>query len=210
MTVYAHDSTFFTRRGAVVVAILALHVLIIWALISGLAHRLVEAVAPPIQTEIVQEEQKKFEPPPPPPPTFEKPPVEVPPPDVTIDMPVEVANTTAISNVTTKHVEAAAAPKASVRTAMKIDAKHFPNSEDFYPSASKRLNEEGAPTVHICLGPDGKLSTTPTIAQSSCSARLDQGAIDLAKVGARYISPATEDGKPVAGCIDFRVKFQLH
>jgi hypothetical protein len=48
-----------------------------------------------------------------------------------------------------------------------------------------------------------------TIAQSSGSTRLDEGALNLVKAGARYISPAMEDGKPVDGCIDFRVKFQM-
>jgi len=210
MVALEHDSQFMTRRGAVLVAIIALHVFIFWALATGLARKAIEVLAPPIQTDIVQEEQKKFEPPPPPPPTFEKPPVEVPPPDVTIDLPVETTASTAITNVTTKHVEAAApAPKATAKTPPKIDTKHFPNSEEYYPQASKRLGEEGAPTVHICVGADGKLSSPPSIAQTSGSARLDAGALELAKAGARYISPGTEDGKPVASCLDFRVKFTL-
>ena len=189
------------------VAIIALHLFIFWALATGLAQRAIELVAPPIQTDIVQEEVKKNEPPPPPPPEFQRPPVEVPPPDVVVDLPVETAQTTAI-NVTTKHVEAAP-PKAVNRTAPKIDAKHFPNSEDYYPAASKRLGEEGTATVHICIDPGGKPSGPPTIAQTSGKERLDTGALELAKAGARYISPATEDGKPVAGCLDFRVKFQM-
>ena len=204
-----HDSTFFTRRSLVLFAIIGLHVFIFWALATGLARKAIEVLAPPIQTDIVQEEIKKNEPPPPPPPEFQKPPVEVPPPDVTIDMPVETQQTTAISNVTTKHVEAAPAPKAVNKVPPKIDTKHFPNSEDFYPAASKRMGEEGAPTVKVCMGADGKLSGPPTIAQSSGSARLDAGAIDLAKAGARYISPGTEDGKPVASCLEFRVRFQM-
>jgi protein TonB len=209
-TALEHDSTFLTRRSLVFLIIVALHVFIFWALATGLARKAIEVLAPPIQTDIVQEEVKKTEPPPPPPPEFQKPPVEVPPPDVTIDMPVETQQTTAISNVTTKHVEAAPpAPKAVNRTAPKIDTVHFPHSEDFYPAASKRLGEEGSPVVKVCMGADGKPSGPPTIAQSSGSARLDGGAIDLAKAGARYISPGTEDGKPVASCLEFRVKFQM-
>jgi protein TonB len=204
-----HDSTFFTRRTLVLFAIIGLHVFIFWALATGLARKAIEVLAPPIQTDIVQEEMKKSEPPPPPPPEFQKPPVEVPPPDVTIDMPVEQTQTTAISNVTTRHVEAAPpAPKPSNRVPAKI-GKGFPNSEDYYPSASKRLGEEGAPTVHVCFGPDGKPSGPPTIAQSSGKERLDGGAIELAKAGMRYIIPPQEDGKPAAGCLDFRIKFQM-
>src|SRR5271169_1880939 len=119
MIALEHDSTFMTRRGAVLVAIIALHLFIFWALATGLAQRAIEVIAPPIQTDIVQEEVKKNEPPPPPPPEFQKPPVEVPPPDVVVDLPVETTQTTAISNVTTKHVEAAP-PKAVNRTPLKI------------------------------------------------------------------------------------------
>ena len=86
-------------------------------------------------------------------------------------------------------------------------AKNFPNSEDFYPAASKRLNEEGAPTVHVCVGASGKLSGAPTIAQSSGSPRLDEGALNLAKAG-RYVA-GSEDGKPIDDCIDFRIRFQM-
>jgi protein TonB len=201
------DSGFFTRRGMVLVAIILLHLFIFWALATGLAKRAVEMIAPPIQTVIETETHKEAPPPPPPPPTFERPPVEIPPTDTIVEMPVAQV-TTAISNTTTQHV--APAPKApSAKTPPKIDVKHFPNSEDYYPPASKRLGEEGSPTVHVCIGASGKLSEPPTIAQSSGSTRLDEGALNLVKAGARYISPAMEDGKPVDGCIDFRVKFQM-
>src|SRR5262249_39492676 len=80
---------FFTRRTAVLFAIIALHVFIAWALATGLAKRAIELVAPPLQTEVVEEVQKKDEPPPPPPPQMERPPVEIPPPDVAIEVPQE-------------------------------------------------------------------------------------------------------------------------
>jgi len=206
MTAYAHDTNFFTRRTMVLFAIIALHVFILWALATGLARKAIEVLAPPIQTEIVQEETKKAEPPPPPPPELVKPPVEVPPPDVTIDLPVETT-TTAISNVTTKHTEAPPPPKPAGAKVPARTGKNFPNSEDFYPPASKRMNEEGSATVHVCVGPNSKLTEPPTIAQSSGSARLDDGALNLAKAG-RYQN-GTEDGKPITDCFNFRVKFQM-
>jgi len=201
------DSGFFTRRGMVLVAIILLHLFIFWALATGLAKRAVEMIAPPIQTVIETETHKEAPPPPPPPPTFERPPVEIPPTDTIVEMPV-AQTTTAISNITTQHV-APPAPKApGVKTNPKI-GKGFPNSEDFYPAASKRLGEEGAPTVKVCIGAGGKLTEPPTIAQSSGSARLDEGALNLVKAGARYITPGTEDGKPIDSCFEFRIKFQM-
>ncbi len=109
------DSQFFTRRGVVVGAILLLHLLILWALVTGLASRAIEALAPPVQAVFEPEDVKNTPPPPPPPPTFERPPVEIPPTDTIVEVPQAVA-TTAITNVTTKPVAAAAAPHAVVRT----------------------------------------------------------------------------------------------
>ena len=67
MAAYVQDTNFFTRRTIVLFAIIGLHVFIAWALATGLARRAIELVAPPIQTEVVEEVQKKDEPPPPPP-----------------------------------------------------------------------------------------------------------------------------------------------
>lgn len=79
-----------TRRGAGLAAVLGLHVLIAYALASGLAREAVEVIKKPIQMSIVPEAPP---PPPPPPPKIEKiqpapkvltpPPAYVPPPDVT-------------------------------------------------------------------------------------------------------------------------------
>src|SRR5690349_8500047 len=121
MTAYVHDSTFFTRRTMVLFAIGGLHVFIFWALATGLA--------PPIQTEIVQEEVKQNQPPPPPPPQFEKPPVEVPPPDVTIDMPVEAPATNAITAVVQKSNQPAPPPRPSGPSSPPRAGKGFPNSD---------------------------------------------------------------------------------
>jgi len=205
MAALVHDTNFMTRRGAVLVAILLLHLVLVWALATGLARRAIEVLAPPIQTTIVEETKKEEAPPPPPPPQFERPPVELPPPDVTINVPVET-ETTAIRVVNTPVVKA---PPVAARPGTNVGfSKNFPNSDEFYPDASRRLEEQGTVTVHVCVGPDGKVSEEPTIAKG-VNARLDGGAIKLARAGSGRYIPATEDGKPIAKCINFNVKFQL-
>jgi protein TonB len=206
MAALVHDSQFMTRRGAVLVTIIALHVFLLYALATGLARRAIEVLAPPIQTTIVEETKKEEAPPPPPPPQFERPPVELPPPDVTINMPVE-ESTTAIRVVNTPVVKAAPVAVARPGTSVMF-GKGFPNSDDFYPDASRRLEEQGTVTVHVCVGPDGKLTEEPTVAKGT-SARLDAGAIRLAKAGSGKYIAATEEGKPISKCINFNVKFQL-
>src|SRR6185503_2837138 len=202
-----HDEKFATRRATVFAIILGLHVLVLWVVASGLARRIVETVAPPIQTDIIEEVQERDTPPPPPPPEFERPPVEVPPPDVAIDIPVETQST-AITDVTDRPVPMAPPPPPAPKNVKKASlGKNFPNSEDYYPAAAKRLGEEGSPTVKVCIGPNGKLTEEPTIAASSGNARLDEGAIKLAKAG-RYVAGSV-DGVPSTDCLSFRVKFEL-
>jgi protein TonB len=208
MAAYAHDSNFFSRRAIVLVAIVVLHVFLAWAFATGLARKAIEMVAPPIQTDIIEEVKERDTPPPPPPPEFERPPVEVPPPEVSIDIPVDTQTSTAITDVTDRPVPMAPPPPPAPKAVKKPGlGKNFPASEDYYPAASKRLGEEGSPTVKVCVGPNGKLTEEPSIAGSSGSARLDEGAVKLAKAG-RY-TPGTVDGQPTTDCFSFRVKFEL-
>jgi|SRR5450631_163434 protein TonB len=207
MPAYAQDATFLSRRAIVLVVIIVLHVLLAYGLATGLARKAIELIAPPIQSDIIEEVQQHDLPPPPPPPEFERPPVEVPPPDINIDVPVEVAQSTAITDVTDKHLPPAPPPPHASSKTNPTTGKNFPNSADYYPAASMRLGEEGSAIVHACVAPTSKLSEDPTIAKTSGSARLDEGAIKLAKAG-RYVA-GTEDGKPVTGCFNMSIKFQL-
>src|SRR5690242_2987652 len=196
MAALVHDSQFMTRRGAVLVAIVALHAFIAWALATGLARRAIEVLAPPIQTTIVEEVKKEEAPPPPPPPQFERPPVELPPPDVTINVPVET-ETTAIRVTNTPVVKAPPVAVAVRRTGAAVTGKNFPRSEDFYPEASRRLEESGSVVMHSCVDGTGKLTEEPTVSKGSGKPRLDEGAMRLAKAASGKYTPATEDGKGV-------------
>ena len=212
MAAYVQDSNFFTRRTIVLFVIIGLHVFIAWALATGLARRAIELVAPPLQTDVVEEVQKKDEPPPPPPPQMERPPVEIPPPDVAIEVPVDT-QTTAIQDTTNQHVVAPPPPPpAPVATKVVVGpkpGKGFPTAEEFYPPASKRLGEEGSANVHVCVGPNGKITEDPTLAQTSGSSRLDDGALKLAKSASGHYQPGTEDGQPTTACMVFKIKFEL-
>ncbi len=211
MAAYVHDSQFFTRRTIVLFAIIGLHIFIAWALASGLARRAIELVAPPIQTAVIDEVKQQDTPPPPPPPQMERPPVEVPPPDVNIEVPVE-PQSTAIRDVTNEPVNRPPPPPAPTHTPVRTPGgpgKNFPSTDDYYPSASARLGESGTATVHVCTDTKGKLTEEPTISETSGTPRLDDGALKLAKAASGRYKPATEDGNPINACFSFRIKFQL-
>jgi periplasmic protein TonB len=209
MAAYVHDTEFLTRRTAVLAAIIALHVFILWALATGLARKAIEVLAPPIQTDIVQEEKNKAEPPPPPPPEMRKEVVEVPPPDINIAMPEVGPSTTAITARVEQPKTAPVARAAVAATAIGL-GKGFPNVDDYYPDSSRRLGEEGLTIVDICVGPDGKLTEAPKVGKSSGHDRLDQAAIKVAQVGSGRFKPATEEGKPITKCTQLPIRFKLH
>ncbi|HTX25266.1 MAG TPA: energy transducer TonB [Steroidobacteraceae bacterium] len=208
MASYTHDSQFVPRRVVTFVIAAGVQIALFVIFETGLASRVMNIVAPPIQTDIVQEVQKRDQPPPPPPPKMERPPVEVPPPDVTINLPAET-NTSAITVVKTPkpRVYAPAPVHHAVRIGARLDAQHSPSTDDYYPPTSRRLEETGTTLVGVCSSPEGRVAGTPKVERSSGSARLDEAAVRWAS-HARFF-PATDDGKPVAGCTQFKVTFKL-
>ena len=206
MAAYAQDSNFLTRRGVVAAAIIALHILAAWGFATGLATRAIQALAPPIEADIVEEVKKEDEPPPPPPPEMERPPVEVPPPEVSIDLPMETTST-AIQDVTDKPPPPAPPPPVRVAgTPAKMTRPA--NPDDYYPPGSIRREEQGSPVVQACVGPKGQLLREPVVTDTSGFPDLDMAAIKVAKA-TRY-APGTDAGSALPeSCIKFKVKFVL-
>lgn len=210
MGVYVHESNWASKRGLVFIGVIGIHAVLIWGLASGFAMKIVESVAPPIVTDLIEEKTEEEAPPPPPPPKMELPPVEVPPPVVDISIPVE-SNTTALTNVTDKPAPPAPPPVVVAAPVARVAPKLNPRSQqpatdEYYPPTSKRLGEQGNVVVKACIGENGRLADV-TVEQSSDVARLDEAALKYARA-LRYVA-GTENGKPVAACFPFRVRFQL-
>jgi serine/threonine-protein kinase len=87
--------------------------------------------------------------------------------------------------------------------------KGFPSAGDYYPDYSRRFGEKGVATVQVCVDVAGRLSSPPTLAESSGSARLDKSALKLARAGTGHYQPTTEDGRPVSSCYPVRIRFAL-
>src|SRR2546430_3302835 len=84
---YAHPKT-SSRPVIALVAVGIFHVVLIYALIHGLARKIVEVVRAPLETKIIEEIKRpppEQQPPPPPPPKLATPPPPfIPPPEVQI------------------------------------------------------------------------------------------------------------------------------
>ncbi len=87
--------------------------------------------------------------------------------------------------------------------------KGFPATMDFYPASSLRLGETGLTAVRVCVDDHGRLTAAPKTAVSSGSARLDEGALALARAGSGHYRSTTENGRPVSGCFQIGVRFAL-
>ncbi|MDH4051952.1 MAG: energy transducer TonB, partial [Rubrivivax sp.] len=88
---YAEQQRNPGRHAVGIGIVIAMHLLIAWALVSGLARRVVDVIKAPIETKIIEEVQPPPPPPPenlPPPPKFAPPPPSfMPPPEVVVNNP---------------------------------------------------------------------------------------------------------------------------
>ena len=92
-----------SRRLTGLVAVVAFHVVLVYALVHGLARKIVEVVRAPLETKIIEEIKPPppDKPPPPPPPKLAiPPPPYIPPPEVQVQVPTVSAPTiTAVTTV---------------------------------------------------------------------------------------------------------------
>lgn len=208
--------------------VLLLHVVLIYALINGMAQEFVKKIAnDPLEVNIIAE--VKLPPPPPPPPPKEEPvkPKQVAPPPAYVP-PVEVqvqANTSqnTISAVTSNEppksepvaepvvkVESEPAPeppppppkpKARTKASTKPGCTKPP-----YPAESQELEEEGTVTLGITTDVDGKVVEIKII-QSSGFSRLDDAAKQA--FGRCEFNPGTVDGVPEKTTATVQYEFRI-
>lgn len=208
--------------------VLGLHLLLGWALVTGLAQRMVEVIKAPIETKIIEEAKPPPPPPPenlPPPPKFAPPPPSfVPPPEVNVNPPPmaapSITTTTVAPPPTAVHVApapsptAAPAPPAAPRMAAKPTIANAnacaPKGED-YPAAALRAEATGSTKVRFTVGPDGKLASVDILKSSGPTREhkmLDR--IAVSKLGECSFKPGTDEhGKPVGGSFDVEYVWKL-
>ena len=172
--------------------VVALHVVLGWALVTGLAQRMIEVIKAPIETKIIEETKPPPPPPPenlPPPPKFAPPPPSfVPPPEVNVNPPPTPAPT-----ITTTQV---VPPPAPVRTEPRIDFANVCERPE-YNAAARRAEAQGATTIVYTMDTTGQIAEA-TVEKSSGPTRehkmLDRLALEA--VRACKGTPGTLDGKP--------------
>ena len=176
--------------------VVVLHGLLFWAINSGLARKFVKVIKGPVEAVLLEETKPDIPPPPPPPPPKNlppPPPAYVPPVEVAVAAPTPVNAIAAVSNTPQPVAPPSPMPVSSgpVVTAAVISASSCEKPE--YPSASKRLEEEGTVTLKFLVGADGKVIES-AVEKSSGFRRLDEAA--RAGLSKCQFKPGTVDGKP--------------
>jgi protein TonB len=178
--------------------VVAFHVGLAYALMTGLAGKAMEVIKQPLQAVLV----KEYIPPPPPPPpkkvdlppppkTAPPPPAFVPPVEVPVARPAPSTNVIAAVSNTPAPPAPPPAPAQPVRVPAVVEASacEKPN----YPASSLRNQEEGIVMLSFLIGVDGKV-VDAKVEKSSGYRELDKAArlaLSLCK-----FKPGTVDGKP--------------
>lgn len=203
---------YFSRRSITLFLIIALHIGIVWAFATGLGHG---ALAKVVDHFIVVPVDGTTRPKDPPPlPTrahsFRPPRIEL------VDRVIQIDDTVGAGGALTVTSGAKEDPMGDaallpppVKRVGGGPGRGFPNTDDYYPADAIRKGQEGAAIIQTCVDERGKLVANPTVVQSSGTPSLDEGALKLAKAGSGHYRPATEDGRPVSSCFDFRITFRV-
>ncbi len=194
------------RRFVSIGLVALFHLVVIYALASGLASQMIDKLPDDIKADIIKDkppDQPKA-PPPPPPDMVKPPPPFIPPPDIVVANEAPVTNTITVTN-TPPPVQAP--PKPQVSSPASIGAPHVCPQAKWYPPLAVRLSHQGTTTLAFTVETDGSISNV-TVANSSGFSELDDAAVRCASASWHY-KPAIQDGQPVAVPWKTNVKWNL-
>ncbi len=206
--------------------VLALHLVLGWAVVSGMAQRVVDVIKAPIETKIIEETKPPPPPPPidlPPPPKFAPPPPSfVPPPEIQVNPPPTPAPTITTTQVAPPPAPvfiqppappAPPAPPPPRRAALPAIANVnacAPTADD-YPGPAVRAEATGTTKIRFSIGPDGKMTGSQVVRSAGPTREhkmLDRVALSRLS-GCSFTAGRDEDGRPVGASFDVDYVWKL-
>lgn len=190
------QQTSLHRRFANIGLVFLIHAGLLYALLTGLGHSVIQVLRPPADVQLIEPDKPVDTPPP-----LPVPPRLLPTPLVPIPLPeIKLAMQSPLQQVTTDIVPPPPParepeekqPVQPVRTAPVIDAKRACTLPQ-YPAASIRNNEQGTVDLDFLIDVDGRVADSK-VAASSGHSRLDEAA--RAALSLCRFTPGTVDGKP--------------
>lgn len=194
------DASFLSRSGPAM-AVIGIHILIIYGLAATMGVVKVPQFAAPLEAVFIPVEETQSEPEPP----AVKPeidqqvvPTETPMPELQFDEPVvaPVENTTPSEN----------AIAATATGAVAQDLKTSNRVEPTYPPAARRAGEEGTVRLKVLVDEKGRPKDV-SVATSSGFARLDEAAVAAVRKW-RFVA-ATNGTNPISAWTQVAITFRL-
>jgi len=203
---YAQQQRSWGKHAPSILAVVALHIVIGWALVNGLARRVIEVVKAPIETKIIEEIKKPPPevPPPPPPKLAAPPPPFIPPPEINIEIP-KVTPPPTITTVTTTPPPpgpppvarpAPVAPQPLVRREYKASYRVEPT----FPRDAIRRGINGRVVAWVHVAPAGNVTNVEI--RSSTNRVFDREVI-------RALSQWKFNPEPVGFIGEYEIVFNL-
>ena len=214
---YASQQRNVSRHLLGIAFVILFHVALAYALVTGLARKVVEVVKAPLETKIIEEIKKALpDKPPPPPPKLAPPPPPpfVPPPEVNIAVtPPPAATITTVTHTPPPPVQPAKIeqprpvekPRQVARTEPSVGK--CPDSDSIYPSSARRLEQEGTTLLRVLVDTEGRV-TQVEMDKSSGVPALDEAARN-AVTRCRGGKPGTAEGKPEQTWMQVKYTFKL-
>jgi periplasmic protein TonB len=174
------------RHTIVMTVVIGIHVVFALGLIAGTAVKYVPQLREMLDAQLIKhEEEPPPKEPPPPPPDFHPPPVQAP----TFEIPSVVGPPSQSAIVVPKAEPAPAPVKAAPPQITQARVAKGSNlgeaCSSYYPSASRRLSEEGSVVLLVYVAPNGRVSETK-VETSSGIGRLDEAAEKCVKAQGRF------------------------
>ena len=207
------DQQMSGNRITAFVIVAILHIILGYALVTGLAYDVVKKAVERVTTVDIKEEVKKEELPPPkkldlPPP----PPVVVPPPRMTITPPQQQITQVQEAPPPPPVILAPpAAPPPPRFTPTKATPRGNPgnwaNTND-YPARALREDREGVTRFRVTIGPDGRI-TGCSVTGSSGHGDLDDATCSLITRRGRFNPAKDGEGQPTSDTWGSQVRWQI-
>ncbi len=200
-------------------AAIVIHVFLGYALITGLALKAIKHIVEPIKSVNIKEDKPPPDEPPPPPPKQVEIPPFVPPPEVTIQNDSPPPPTISTQSFAPSPPPAPPAPRAEPAPPPAPPAPTGPTqpasaigssttvSEDDYPPASLRAEEQGRTVITVSINTQGRVDNC-SVTTSSGFPKLDDKSCQLATRRFRF-KPALQNGQPVASSKVMPIKWQI-
>ena len=211
------DQQMSGNKVTALIIVAVLHVLVGYALVTGLAYEAYKKVKDVTAAVNIKEEKPPEEPPPPPPKQdTPPPPIVAPPPPISFNAPapqIETVTTPPPVALPPAPVAVPAPPPPPAPRFQPVAARPKGNPGNWattndYPSRALREEREGTSGFRLTVGPDGKVVDC-TITRSSGSPDLDEATCSNIRRRARFDPAKDGEGNPTTGSYSSSVRWVI-